>query len=155
MQRYIRAYFETVPMLAAMVAGSSSRRASHSRTSVDIIVATNNFKGVRGHPILLAIFDECAFYSTDEASAKPDTELYAAVEPGLSSLEPAGSRIIGMSTPYKKSGLLYQKYVDHFRCAPDLRFLHLRYPAIQSLVGSAASVHAHWTWCIIRAGWRG
>lgn len=114
MQRYIRAYFENVPMLAAEVVGEFKAEGFSLKNSVDIIVATNSFKGVRGHPILLAIFDECAFYNTDEASAKPDSELYAAVEPGLSSLEPAGSRIIGMSTPYKKSGLLYQKYVDHF-----------------------------------------
>jgi hypothetical protein len=114
MLRYIRAYFETVPMLAAMVEGEFKAEGFSLSNKVDIIVATNSFKGVRGHPILLAIFDEVAFYSSDEASAKPDSELYAAVEPGLSSLEPAGSRIIGMSTPYKKSGLLYQKYTDHF-----------------------------------------
>jgi hypothetical protein len=32
----------------------------------------------------------------------------------LFSLEPAGSRIIGISTPYKKSGLLFTKYDNHF-----------------------------------------
>jgi hypothetical protein len=112
--RFIRAYFETVPMLAAMVEGEFKQEGFSLNNGIDIRVGTNSFKGVRGYPILLAILDECAFYNTDEAAAKPDTELYAAIEPGLSSLEPAGSRIVGISTPYKKSGLLYTKYENHF-----------------------------------------
>lgn len=112
--RFIRSYFEDIPMLAAMVEGEFKQEGFSLNNGIDIRVGTNSFKGVRGYPILLAILDECAFYNTDEAAAKPDTELYAAIEPGLSSLEPAGSRIIGISTPYKKSGLLYAKYTDHF-----------------------------------------
>lgn len=112
--RMIKSYFENAPMLAAMVMGEFKQEGFSLNNGVDIKVGANSFKNVRGVPILLAILDECAFYSTDEAGAKPDTELYAAIEPGLSSLEPAGSRIVGISTPYKKSGLLYTKYTDHF-----------------------------------------
>jgi hypothetical protein len=110
---YIRAYFENVPLLAAMVQGEMTKEGFSLNNSIDIRVGTNSFKGVRGHPILLAVLDEVAFWS-EEDSARPPEELYAAVEPGLSSLESAGSRIIGISTPYRKTGLLYKKFEDHF-----------------------------------------
>src|SRR5438105_6419433 len=103
-----------MPLLAAMVVGDMNKEVFSLNNGVDIKVSANSFKNVRGVPILLAILDECAFYNSDEAGAGSDTELYTAIEPGLSSLEPAGSRIIGISTPYKKSGLLYSKYTDHF-----------------------------------------
>jgi hypothetical protein len=83
---YIRAYFETVPMLRATVVGETTKEGFSLSNGIDIRVGTNSFKGVRGHPILLAIFDEIAFWS-EEDSARPPEELFAAVEPGLSSLE--------------------------------------------------------------------
>jgi hypothetical protein len=36
------------------------------------------------------------------------------IEPGLGTLESAGSRIIGISSPYRKSGLLYRKFKESF-----------------------------------------
>jgi hypothetical protein len=42
----------------------------------------------------------------------------------LFSLEPAGSRIIGISTPYKKSGLLFTKYENHFDKNDDDTLCH-------------------------------
>jgi hypothetical protein len=110
---YIRAYFENVPLLAATVVGEMTKEGFSLNNGIDIRVGTNSFKGVRGHPILLAVFDEVAFWS-EEDSARPPEELFAAVEPGLSSLESAGSRIIGISTPYRKTGLLFRKFEDHF-----------------------------------------
>jgi hypothetical protein len=78
---------------------------------VDIAVATNSFRAVRGRPILCAIFDEVAFWR-DEASAKPDIETYNAVKPGLATMP--GSMIVGVSSPYRKSGLLHKKYKDAY-----------------------------------------
>ena len=94
---YIRAYFESVPLLAAMVQGEFTKEGFGLNNGIDIRVGTNSFKGVRGVPILLSIFDEVAFWS-EEDSARPPEGLFAAVEPGLSSLESAGSRIIGISS---------------------------------------------------------
>jgi hypothetical protein len=50
----------------------------------------------------------------EEESARPPEELLAAIGPGLSSLESVGSRMIGISTPFKKSGLLFEKFQKHF-----------------------------------------
>jgi hypothetical protein len=78
--------------------------------SVDITISTTGYRAVRGRAVLLAILDETAFWR-DENSAQPDTAVYAALKPGLATL---GGRIVAISTPHKKSGLLYAKHHDHF-----------------------------------------
>jgi hypothetical protein len=74
-------------------------------------VATNSFRHVRGRTILCSIFDEVAYWR-DERSATPDVETYTAVMPGLSTLP--GSMAIGISSPYRRAGLLYDKYRRHY-----------------------------------------
>jgi hypothetical protein len=96
--RYTKSYFADIPSLAAMVEGEMTKEGFSLSNSVDIVVSSNSFKGVRGHPILPAIFHETAFWS-EEDSARPPEELLAAVEPGLSSPESAGSRIVSITTP--------------------------------------------------------
>ena len=57
------------------------------------------------------IFDEVALWR-DEASATPDIETYRAVLPALMTTN--GMFIGVVSSPYRKVGLLYQKWQDHF-----------------------------------------
>ena len=77
---------------------------------VDITVATNDFRAVRGRSILCAILDEVAFFR-DETSATPDAETYAALKPGLMTLK---GTLIGISSPYRRSGLLFQKWKEFY-----------------------------------------
>ena len=107
---FIRAYFVEVPMLAGMLTRETAI-GFELNNSVDIQIVTNNFRSVRGRSVLLAILDEVAFLR-DENSAAPDEELYKAIVPALASIP--GSRIIGISSPYRKAGLLYKKYKKHF-----------------------------------------
>ena len=73
---------------------------------------TNSHRSVcSGRGILICVLDECAFFR-DENSATPDEELYRAVLPGLARVP--NSMLIGISSPYKKSGLLYRKYCESF-----------------------------------------
>jgi hypothetical protein len=74
---------------------------------VDVSITTNSFRAVRGRPILTAILDECAFWR-DERSANPDEETYRAITPGMATLK--DSMLIGISSPYRKAGLLYRKF---------------------------------------------
>jgi hypothetical protein len=60
--------------------------------------------------MVAAIFDETAFWR-DESTATPDVETYTAVLPSLAT---TNGMLIGISTPYRKLGLLYQKHRDHF-----------------------------------------
>ena len=107
---YTRSYFADIPMLRSMVT-RETKSGFELNNRVDVTVASNDYRSVRGRPVKLAILDERAFFRS-ENSASPDIELYNAIRPALASL--AGSRIIGISSPYRKSGLLWNKYRKHF-----------------------------------------
>ena len=70
---------------------------------------------MRGRTLLAVIADEISFWR-DETSALPDVEAYRAILP---SLIRTGGQLIGISTPYRKFGLLFQKHKDHFGIASD------------------------------------
>jgi hypothetical protein len=107
---YIRSYFTDIPALAAMILRETAD-GFELKNSVDITVATSSFRAVRGKPVLLAIFDEAAFMSSD-TSANPDTQLYQAIRPALLTIP--GSRIIIISSPYRKGGLLFNRHKKCF-----------------------------------------
>jgi hypothetical protein len=107
---YTRSFFTDIPMLAAMVTRTTAN-GFELENGIDIAVATNSFRSVRGRPVLIAILDETAFWR-DETSANPDEEVLKAIKPALASLP--GSIIIGISSPYRKAGLLYKKFKDHY-----------------------------------------
>src|SRR5580700_8628502 len=79
-------------------------------TGAELSVLASNFRSVRGRSIACAILDECAYWR-DESSASPDTETYSALVPGLATIP--GAMLIGMSSPYRRAGLLYEKWRDH------------------------------------------
>jgi hypothetical protein len=78
-------------------------------------VHSNSFRTVRGRTLVACIFDEVSFWR-DETSATPDLEVYRAVLPALAT---TNGMLIGISTPYRKQGLLHQKHRDHFGVADD------------------------------------
>ena len=104
--RYIAGYFSANPLLAPLIERETDD-GLELNNGVEIVVATNSFRAVRGRTIVCAIFDECAFWR-DEASSTPDFETYNAVAPGLVTL-PTGM-LIGISTPYRRSGLLFDRW---------------------------------------------
>jgi len=108
---YVRSYFEQVEMLRAMVAGEGTASGFELDNGVDVSILTSNYRAVRGRAILAAVLDECAFWQ-DENSANPDIEVFNALRPGLASLPE--SMLVGISSPYARSGLLYKKHCDHF-----------------------------------------
>ena len=73
---------------------------------VTIAVHANSYRTVRGKTLLCAIFDEAAFWR-DSESALPDVETYRAILP---SLVTTNGMLIGISRPYRKTGLLFQKH---------------------------------------------
>jgi hypothetical protein len=113
---YVRAFFTSIPMLSNMV-DRETNAGFELTNGVDIAIATNNFRAVRGRAVLAAILDECAFYQS-ESSTSPDVETYRALMPGLATLP--GAMLIGISSPYRRAGLLHQKYKDHYGHAGDV-----------------------------------
>jgi hypothetical protein len=107
---YTRSYFTDIPMLASMVSRETAI-GFELNNGIDVAVTTNSFRSVRGRSILCAILDETAFW-LDENSANPDEEVLTAIKPALARLP--GSIVIGISTPYRKKGLLWKKFRQHF-----------------------------------------
>jgi len=120
---YARAYFDQSPPLAAMVTRETAG-CFELENGVDLAIATNNFRATRGRTLLCVVFDEVAFWF-DENSARPDKETYRSVVPGLATLP---GMLIGISSPYGKSGLLYEKWQRHFGRDGDV--LVIRAPSI-------------------------
>jgi hypothetical protein len=99
---YTRSFFTDIPMLKSMVKRETAI-GFELNNNIDVAVTTNSFRAVRGRSILCAILDETAFW-LDENSANPDEEVLTAIKPALARLP--GSIVIGISTPYRKKGLL-------------------------------------------------
>ena len=112
--KMISALFETIPTLKAMVQSFGSD-SIELRNRVVIQVQTNSYKSVRGRGVLAAILDECSFFR-DQNSQNPDVELHAALSPGLARVP--GSMLVLISSAYRRSGLLYERWKD-FYSKPD------------------------------------
>ena len=70
---------------------------------------------LRGRTLVAAVMDEVSFFR-DESSATPDIETYRAILPSLATTD---GMLIGISTPYRKMGLLHAKFRGHFGVDDD------------------------------------
>src|SRR5262249_16015106 len=111
---YVKGFLEASPALRREVV-AVKRFEIELRNNITIAVHPNSFRPVRGKTLVACIFDEVAFWR-DESTAPPDTEVYTAVLPALAT---TNGVLIGISTPYRKLGLLFQKFRDHFGVDDD------------------------------------
>jgi hypothetical protein len=82
------------------------------KTGISIQIRASNFRSTRGYSLLAVVIDEVAFLRSDDGqSLNPDRELYRAVLP---SLVRTGGLMVAISSPYRKSGLLFEKHREHF-----------------------------------------
>lgn len=75
---------------------------------ITISVMPPTTKSVRGYDNPVAVLDEVGVWYQDSDSANPDYEIYRAISPGQATFP--DSKIIGISSPWNKSGLLYKFY---------------------------------------------
>jgi hypothetical protein len=106
---YIRGFLEAAPALEKEIA-SVRRYEITLRNGIVIAVHSNSYRTVRGRTLVAAVLDEVSFWR-DESSATPDIETYRAILPSLAT---TNGLLVGISSPYRKLGLLHQKYRDHF-----------------------------------------
>jgi hypothetical protein len=117
---YSKSYYDHLPPLKARVR-RKTLTGFELKNDLDISIVTNNDKSVRGRPILTAVLDECSRYR-DADSATPDVELYRALKPGMATLPDA--LLLGISTPYRKSGILFDKFKQSYgRDDDDVLFI--------------------------------
>lgn len=108
--RYVKAFLTHVPMLARMIESETQEGVSLTN-NVTIEVATASFRSVRGFTLVAALLDELAFWQSED-SANPDTEVLAAIRPGMATIPNA--LLLCASSPYARRGALYQAHKEHY-----------------------------------------
>lgn len=108
LMRYATGLIDQTPLIADAVARTTGESITFKNGNV-IEIMTASFRGLRGYSLAAAIFDECAFWQS--AGRNPDEEIVRAVRPALATLD---GKLIAISSPYAKSGILWRAYNDHF-----------------------------------------
>jgi hypothetical protein len=109
---YVIGFLEASPVLRQQIENVTAHEV-RLRGNIVISVHASSYRTIRGRTLLAVIGDETSFWR-DESSASPDVEIYRACVPALAA---TGGMWIGISTGYRKVGLLYQKWRDHFGVA--------------------------------------
>lgn len=109
--RYVVALLEGVPMLRKLIERQSTDSIDLLR-SVTIEVSTASFRTVRGYTIAACLCDEIAFWSVDEGSANPDSEILAAIRPAMATIP--GAMLFIASSPYARRGELWRVRREYF-----------------------------------------
>ena len=108
--RYVTALLQSVPMLAAMIERQDAESIDLNN-SIAIEITTASYRTIRGYTVVAALCDEIAFWRSED-SANPAEEILAALRPAMSTIP--GALLIGLGTPYRRSGPLYDAYKRHY-----------------------------------------
>lgn len=111
---YALAFLQSSPVLRKEILDITQNEI-RLRNGIVISVHANSFRNVRGRTLLAVIFDEISFWR-DDTSTTPDSETYTAVLPSLAT---TNGMLIGISSPYRKAGLLYAKHKQYYGVSSD------------------------------------
>jgi len=111
---YVGGLLHGSPSLKALIQ-SEQRESIALTTGIDIDIMTANYRSIRGRTIVFAAMEELAFWSPSEMSSNPAKEIYNALKPSLATVP--GGLLVGISTAYSRSGLLWEK-VQKFHGKP-------------------------------------
>lgn len=132
---YVKGYFAEIPALMALVTRETQDGLELS-TGVDIIVATSDFRLVRGRTVLLAVLNETAFWP-QEGSSSPDVETFRAITPALATLGD-DAMVIMISSAHRRSGLLYARWEKFYGVDnPDTLVVHAKTRQLNPTISQA------------------
>jgi hypothetical protein len=128
---YTRSYFTELPALRAMVTRETDDGFALSN-GVDIAIATNDYRSIRGRTVLCVIMDEVAYWRSEHSSS-PDKEVYRAIRPGMATLPEA--MLVAITTAYRRGGLAYERWSKHFgRDGASVLVIHAPSSALNPLL---------------------
>lgn len=108
---YIKAMINQIPAVRAHVTRELTDSVLfNERVLIEVHAA--NYKSARGYTVVTALCDEIAFWMNDETSKNPDTEIIAAIKPGMLTIP--GALLLGMSSPYARKGVLWEAFEQHY-----------------------------------------
>lgn len=108
--RYASALLHAVPMLRAMIVREDAETISLNNAIV-LEITTASYRTIRGYTVVAALCDEVAFWRSED-TANPADEILAALRPAMSTIP--GALLIGLGTPYRRSGPLYRAHKTYF-----------------------------------------
>jgi len=115
---YIKSHFSDSKYLRNMLEDEPTAGEIKLKNRTSIICFPCTKASLRGWSIPVAIMDEVAFFRL-EGSAESDSEVQASIRRGMINF-PA-TRLLKISTPFGKSGLLYDDFKNHYgKDSPDL-----------------------------------
>ena len=112
---YVVGFLEGSPILKQQIEGATTADEVRLKGNVVIGVHAGSYRTIRGRTLLAVVGDETSFWR-DESSAQPDVEIYRACAPALAA---SCGLWVGISTGYRKIGLLYQRWRDNFGVGSD------------------------------------
>lgn len=122
--RYISALISESPILSQMLVKESTDTIELNNRCV-IEVTTASLKSTRGYSVACAILDEISFWNSD--GANPDKEILQALRPSLATLD---GKLIALSSPYAKRGVLWNTFKGYFGNNDSDRILVAQAPSL-------------------------
>jgi len=110
-KNYIGGILSSAPVFRRMVK-KELRDEIHLKNGVNIAIKTSDFRSIRGYSIACCVAEEVSFWRDSETSANPSEEILRALRPALATIP--DSLLLGISTPYCKSGVLWNQYRSHY-----------------------------------------
>ena len=111
---YITSNFEQSPILKQLIE-ARTQRALKLTNRIDIEVRSSDFRRLRGLTYICVVADELAFW-LNENSSNPDSEILAAIRPGLAT---TNGPLFMISSPCARRGELYSLYSKHYGAKGD------------------------------------
>src|SRR6516164_4854618 len=108
--RYAKALLTQVPSIEELIVRTTDEQIELNNGIV-IEIQTASFRSVRGHTVVAALLDECAFWR-DEISANPDEEILAAIRPAMATIP--GAMLLCASSPYSRRDILWRAFKEHW-----------------------------------------
>jgi hypothetical protein len=107
---YCEADFAASPILSQLIVNRTADTIELNG-NIKIEVRPASMKKLRGPTYIGILLDELAFFFTEENYANPDSEIIAAVTPGL--LTTRGMTVMA-SSPYARKGVLWDVFKTHY-----------------------------------------
>jgi hypothetical protein len=104
---FIRATLESSDLLKKQIVQVTADRID-LKNGITIAVIPPTLKAVRGYACPVAVLDEVGVWYQDSDAANPDYEIWRAVKPAQ--LQFPNRLLVGISSPWNKSGLLFQYF---------------------------------------------
>jgi len=105
--RYIKGLLQN-PLLEPLVLKESPESIELTNYCV-IEIMTASHRASRGYTLACVICDEIAFWLSE--GANPDADIIRAIRPSLATL---GGKLIALSSPYARKGVLWSQYKAHY-----------------------------------------